>query len=261
MATTRKSRSRFYIYAIIEADQARPLGKVGLKGAAVNCIVEQGLAAVVSKTEETRVRPQRANIVVHNGVVKQLTDAGVACLPLAFGTISANEGAVRALLREEHDTLLEQVRFFHDKVEMGLRVKFDVSNIYQYIMDSHPELRHLRDQVFGAQHDPGRDAKVELGRVFDRLLNEDRQTYRDKVQPALEAVSEEVRVNDPRNDHEVINLACLVRRDRVKEFEDTVVKAAGQFGNEVAFNYSGPWAPFNFIDVRFDAERLHAHSG
>ncbi|MCG5514366.1 GvpL/GvpF family gas vesicle protein [Ectothiorhodospira shaposhnikovii] len=260
MATTIKSKSRLYIYAIIEADQARSLGKIGMQGAEVRCIVENQLAALVSRTDQIRLRPQRANLVVHNGVIKQLTDVGTSCLPLAFGTIAAGESAVRSLLREEHDTLLEQVRYFHDKVEMGLRVKFDVSNIYEYIMNTHPELKKLRDEIFGSQRDPGRDAKVELGRIFDRLLNEDRRVCLEKVQPLLEAVSVQVRSNDPRNDHEIMNLACLVSRDQVKPFEDAVVKAASQFGNEVSFNYSGPWAPFNFIDVRFDAERLRASS-
>lgn len=246
-----------FIYAIIEAGRAQNFGLIGIKGSSVICVVEGELAAVVSRIAEARVRPERANLAAHSAVVRQLTESG-ACLPLAFGTIANDEATVRKLLRDRSKTFSDQLRYFNDTVEMGLRVRFDVPNIYEYIMDSHPELKELRDSVYGNHRDPARDAKVELGRLFDRLLASDREAHTDKVLSVLGKICIEVKDSAPRNDMEIMNLACLVKRGKIEEFENAVMTAAGQFDNNFSFDYSGPWAPYNFVNIHLDAMSLNA---
>jgi hypothetical protein len=53
----------------------------------------------------------------------------------------------------------------------------------------------------------------------------------------------------PRNEREALNLACLVRREETAEFENAVFKAAKLFDNNFAFDYNGPWAPHNFVQI------------
>jgi hypothetical protein len=47
-----------------------------------------------------------------------------------------------------------------------------------------------------------------------------------------------------------MNLACLVRREAQEEFSAGVFAAAKLFDNNFAFDYSGPWAPHNFVEAR-----------
>ena len=47
-----------------------------------------------------------------------------------------------------------------------------------------------------------------------------------------------------------MNLACLVDRDRLKDFEAGVVEAARGFNNDYAFDFNGPWPPHNFVNVQ-----------
>lgn len=46
-----------------------------------------------------------------------------------------------------------------------------------------------------------------------------------------------------------MNLACLVDRTRIKEFEAGVVEAARSFSNDYAFDFNGPWPPHNFVEI------------
>jgi hypothetical protein len=46
-----------------------------------------------------------------------------------------------------------------------------------------------------------------------------------------------------------MNLACLIARDAQAEFEEIVFKTANNFDNNFSFDYSGPWAPHNFVEV------------
>jgi hypothetical protein len=41
----------------------------------------------------------------------------------------------------------------------------------------------------------------------------------------------------------------LVERSALAQFEGCVFQAAQQFDNNFAFDYNGPWAPHNFVEI------------
>ena len=90
--------------------------------------------------------------------------------------------------------------------------------------------------------------------AFDRarveVRNEaDRAEQTQKVEAILSACCFELKQNAPKNEREVMNLACLVGRKSPAEFEAGIFEAARLFDNHFAFNYNGPWAPHNFVQV------------
>jgi hypothetical protein len=89
--------------------------------------------------------------------------------------------------------------------------------------------------------------------MFDRLLHEDREEHIRNVERVLVPVCVEFKPNQCRNELDVMNLACLVRRDAQEEFSAGVFAAAKLFDNNFSFDYSGPWAPHNFVEL--DLER------
>jgi hypothetical protein len=110
-------------------------------------------------------------------------------------------------------------------------------------------LRAARDRLLGAFRNPSQKDKIELGRLFDRLLNEDREDYSQKVEEILSRYCREIKRNQCRNENEVMNLACLVQREAQDKFEEGVFAAAKLFDNNFTFDYNGPWAPHNFVDL------------
>lgn len=143
-------------------------------------------------------------------------------------------------------------------MEMGLRVIWDVPNIFEYFVDTHPELRAARDRFLTGHRAPTQDDKIELGRLFEHLLTEDRSLHAGRVEEVLSAYCVEIKPNKPRNEREVVNLACLVDRDRGAGFEAAVFDAAKLFDNSFAFDYSGPWAPHNFVDLSLDLQPVRS---
>ena len=138
----------------------------------------------------------------------------------------------------------------HGKVEMGLRVAWDVPNIFEYFVNTHAEIRLARDQFMGNNRVPTQEDKMEVGRLFDRVLKEDREEHADRVEEILSAVCSEIKRNIPRSELDVMNLACLVDREAVdQEFETAIFDAARGFDNNFSFDFNGPWAPHNFVDV------------
>ena len=251
MSTTSESDSLEageYLYAIAIAGKERAYDVAGIHGGAVYSVRNGRVAAVVSDCARQKLRPERAHLAAHKEVLQRLMlDSTV--LPMAFGTIADDMKAVRRLLALNQEDFLEQLERVAGKVEMGLRVRWDVPNIFEFFVDTHPELRAARDRLLGNQRAPRQEDRIELGRLFDRILNDDRQDHCENLEEALAPCCAEIKRSPFRNVNEAANLNCLVERDGQKRLEEAVFQAAGLFDNNYAFDLNGPWAPHNFVSV------------
>ncbi len=51
-----------------------------------------------------------------------------------------------------------------------------------------------------------------------------------------------------------MKLACLVEKSHRQQWENGVEAAAHAFDNNYCFQYSGPWAPYNFAEIELNPE-------
>ncbi|MGA2175968.1 MAG: GvpL/GvpF family gas vesicle protein [Verrucomicrobiota bacterium] len=237
-----------YLYAIAALGKDRAYDVAGIDGGAVYSVRHGPVAAVVSDCARQKLRPERAHLAAHKEVLQRLMLDGTV-LPMAFGTIADDVKAVRRLLALNQEVFMEQLERVAGKVEMGLRVKWDVPNIFEYFIDIHAELRAARDRLLGNQREPRPEDKIELGQLFDRILNEDRAAHSEKLEEALAPCCAEIKRSPLRNVNEVANLNCLVARHEQKQLEEAVFQAASLFDNNYAFDLNGPWAPHNFVEM------------
>lgn len=239
-----------YLYAVIRAGEDIEFGEIGIDGKRVYLISDGHTGAVVSDFGDGKIRPERRHIAAHQAVLKRLMDQCTP-LPISFGTIADGTKEIQKILSLNRKAFAEQLDRVRGKVEMGLRVSWDVPNIFEYFVSTHAELRVARDRFFGARRAPTQDDKIELGRMFERCLQEDREEHTERVEAVISAACLEIKRNPPRNESEVMNLACLVAREAMdKEFEAAVFEAARGFDNSFSFDFNGPWAPHHFVEVK-----------
>jgi len=227
----------------------RQYGFAGIDGAPVYTISNGRLAAVVSDVANDKIRPERRHLAAQQAVFRGLLAEDAAMLPMAFGIIADGPKAIKKILTRNQEVFQQQLQRVAGMVEMGLRVSWDVPNIFEYFVTTHPELLAARDRFLGPYGNPSQEDKIELGRLFDRLLTEDRDLYAEKVEEILAQYCQEIKRNKCRHETEVMNLACLVRRQDQDRFEGGVFAAAKLFDNNYTFDYNGPWAPHNFVEV------------
>lgn len=247
-----------YLYAIIanpdaaSGTPARPAlyvnGCTGLEGHAVYPIAGGKVAAVVSDIAQGKIRPERHNLQIHYDVLKRLMSED-AVLPMGFGVVADNSEIVRKTLSFHEAALLEQLHRVAGKVEMSLRVSWNVPNIFEYFVNLHPELKEARDRLFRRGCEPMPDEKIELGRLFERVLEEDRACHTQTVLDILRPVCSEIRRNRPRIERDIMDAACLVRRGAQAEFERGVFEAAKLFDDNASFDFAGPFPPHSFVGV------------
>lgn len=252
MAAHAAAKSGRYLYAIVTAPGEQTYDFAGIDGAPVYSIANGQVAAVVSDVLDDRIRPERRHLAAQQAVLKGLLSRAGAMLPMAFGIIADGPKAIQKILSRNHAAFLQQLQRVAGMVEMGLRVSLDVPNIFEYVVNTHPELRNARDRFLGPYRNPSQEDKIELGRLFDHLLNEDREAFTDQVEEILSGYCREIKRNKTRNESQVMSLACLVPRDGQDRFEEGVFEAAKLFDNNFTFDYNGPWAPHNFVELNLE---------
>jgi len=248
MSDKTSKRNGRYLYAIIEESVEKTFGSIGMDGSDVYLIVEGKNAAVVSKVPNKKIRPQRKNIAAHHAVLNKIMEETTP-LPMAFGIIADGEQAIRKILVNSRDVFQEKFATVAGKVEMGIRISYDVPNIFEYFISTDTELRVTRDRYFGGNREPSQEAKLELGRMFNQQLDANREEYTNQIIEILDDYCDDIKENKCRNEQEIMNLACLINRNDQERFEEGVFESARQFDNNFSFEYNGPWAPHNFVNI------------
>ncbi|MBN2140870.1 MAG: GvpL/GvpF family gas vesicle protein [Desulfovibrionaceae bacterium] len=239
-----------YLYAVVPANADYAYGFSGINGSNVYAISNGRVAAVVSDVENKRIRPERSHLAAQQAVLKGLM-AGEAVLPMTFGIIADSKKAVQRILARNQEAFLKQLRRVAGMVEMGLRVSWDSANIFEYFVNTHLELKLARDRLLDPGRNPSQEDKIEIGRLFERLLNADREIHTELVEQILSPYCREIKRNKCLQENRVMNLACLVASGDQVKFEDGVFEAAKLFDNNFAFDYNGPWAAHNFVELEF----------
>ncbi len=240
---------KLYLYAIVDQAVAVP-SCGGLDQAPLRTISRDGLAAVVSETMHARLRPERKHLGAHQQVLRELLKTTTP-LPLSFGTLASSESEVKRLLQRHAGDFRSQLDRVADCVEMGLRLTWEVENIFAYFVEKHPELAEMRDELQELEKDGPSPAlhaaRLEIGRRFEQLLTEEREAAADRLQSDLGPHCVELSTSDPKGDLDVAQVNCLVRRDSLPGFEQAVERAASSFDANYAFHLSGPWCPHHFV--------------
>lgn len=238
-----------YCYGVVEAGCSNAELPTGLFDAPVRILHAGGVGLAVSDAPDgLTLRIGRRHLAAHARVQAALAERS-ALLPSAFGAIADTHALLAAAAESASEELLAALARVRGAAEMTLRVLWQVPNIFEFMLERHPNLKILRDQTLARADDRG--AKVALGEAFADALQHERETLLDAVRTAIAPACREIADRAPRQDSEAVRLSCLVDADAgVEMFEQRLADVAAQFGDEILFEYSGPWPAHSFVDVR-----------
>jgi len=208
------------------------------------------LCAIVSECPSDTVRAERRHIAAAQRVLASL-NAKFDLLPMAFGTVTKSEADLRRFLDDNHETLTSQLQRVSGSIEMSLRLSLEVPDPIAYLVERTPALQAARERTFRSRRTPSYDDKIRLGQLFDEALRKYREARTAQVLAVIGASCAEVIALPVRQEKEIANLAALVSRSGLDQFEAAVEASAAQIDEDIAFNIGGPWPPHNF--VQFDS--------
>jgi hypothetical protein len=195
------------------------------------CVVAaDGLAAVVSRVEETSSAPSVSSVLAFERVVEAL-HARQAVIPLRYGCLMESEAAIVRLLegrRQEYGALLGRLR---GMTEMGIRVLCPARP------GSVPESRLSPGAAYLAslrsRYSSGDSLAPEEAQLADRIAG-----------PLSGCYSEQRREISPADQGRLMSLYFLTPKTGVERFRDAARQIRTPGGTKVLF--SGPWPPYNF---------------
>jgi hypothetical protein len=136
-----------------------------------------------------------------------------------------------------------------------LKVLWDREQIIREIEEEDEDIRRLKSEI-SSQKGSTYFARMQYGRLIDAALQARSERYVNEIFQALRDVSVASRSNKPIGDRMIMNAAFLVARDAEQGF-DGRVKDIGLRYDKLTFKYTGPWPPYNFVNIRLKLERAH----
>jgi hypothetical protein len=244
-----------YVYCIVRSDRQRDFGAIGIGGGQrVFTVAFQDLAAVVSDTPIVIYDPTRENVLAHE-FVNETVMKEFTVIPMSFGTVFRSEDDVTELLRSTYQAFSDVLDKMQDKIEFGLKVLWDRERAIANLERDHDEIRRLKDEISRHTTTSTYFARMQLGRLVDSALEEMSARYVAEIHEALKPVAVASRSNKPIGDRMILNAAFLVDRAQEQSFDERVKDASRQYEEVLAFKYSGPWPPYNFVNIKLKLEK------
>ena len=94
---------------------------------------------------------------------------------------------------------------------------------------------------------------MQLGRLIEGALEEMSARYVADIHEALKPVAVASRSNKPIGDRMILNAAFLV--DRAQSSSSMRRLKSRQYEDLLTFKYSGPWPPYNFVNIKLKLEK------
>jgi hypothetical protein len=245
-----------YVYCIVKSERPLTFGPIGLgtDPAEVYTVHFRDIAAVVSNTPMVVQDPTRDNVLAHSRVTETVMQQHTV-IPMSFGTVFKTDDDIMELLRSAYDAFLDVLTKMQDKFEFGLKVLWDRDQIIREIEDEDEDIRRLKGEI-SSQKGSTYFARMQYGRLIDAALQARSERYVAEIFEALRDVSVASRSNKPIGDRMIMNAAFLVGRDLEQAF-DARVKDIGFRYDKLTFKFTGPWPPYNFVNIRLKLERAH----
>ena len=243
-----------YVYCIIRSSEYLRFGPIGLgiEPSDVHTINYRDLAAVVSDTPLGSQDATRENVLAHQRVNETVMREHTV-IPLAFGTVFKTRDDIIELLKSAYDAFSDVLTKMQNKLEFGLKILWDRDQVVKDIENEDEDVRRLKNEI-SSQKGSTYFARMQYGRLVDAALQSRSERFVNDIFAGLRDVCVASRSNKPIGDRMILNAAFLVSRDKEAAF-DARVKEIGARYDKLTFNYTGPWPPYNFVNIRLKLER------
>jgi len=251
--TSMASRGK-YVYCIIQASDPLRFGSIGIGAnpSDVYTVHYKELAAVVSDAPLEVLDSTREHVLAHERVNETVMREHTV-IPMSFGTIFKTREDIVELLRSAADAFGDVLNMMQNKLEFGLKVLWDRDQVVRDVEHEDEDISRLKKEISG-QKGPTYFARMQYGRLVDAALQRRSEEYVAAILDQLRDVSVASRINKPIGDKMIMNAAFLISRDQESAFDSRVKSIAAQF-DKLTFKYTGPWPPYNFVNIRLKLER------
>jgi hypothetical protein len=251
-----------YVYGIGDEGRAVRLGPIGLQGREVYTIPYQDVCAIVHDCPAQPYQSKddkvvRGWVLTHQRVLDVALEGFKTLLPMGFDTIiRSDDGAdpqqvVRDWLGENYADIQDKMAKVRGRQEFGVQIFWDPSIIGRQITEASEEFQALDQQIKSRPEGTAYMYREKLARLLKQKMEERadqcfKEFYARIKQHVDDTVVEKTKRIE-RDKQMLMNLSCLVRKDRVQELGQELEQIERLDGFSVRF--TGPWPPYSFVAI------------
>lgn len=240
-----------YIYCFLNGREKKNFGisNLACEASPVYTVPFRDISAVVSDTNAVELDPTRKNLMAHQKVINRITES-CNIIPVAFGTVAGSRKGIERIISDNYDSFRQQLTYFSDKQELGLRVTWKYGKFNEDIGTE--EIRTLKNKLIGKKENEILSEKIELGRLVERATLEKKDEYKSLIYDPLNGLAVESKLKENIPIETVFNAFFLIRKADGDKFDILVEKLCKPFEEKLLFSYTGPWPPYNFIEMKLN---------
>ena len=248
-----------YIYGIINSNSALDLStpKDSYKKENVYTIPYQDVSAAVSNSEIIDYTYSSKDIsaellVWHQKVIEKIMSLKYTIIPVRLGTFTVDEAEVKDILIKGYSLIKNIMEKIRDKIETDVVATWaDFGSALKEIGEE-KEIKKLKENILANPKSITVDDQMKVGVMIKKVLDEKREKYALQIQTFLKRYCTAFKVHELMDDRMVINLACLINRDKQKDFDRKIEEINTEFAEKLNFRCVGPLPPYSFytIDIK-----------
>ena len=236
-----------YLYGIVRAGAELPTGPDGVQGNALALVESGPVAAVFTELADSGMLGTPEALQNHSVVLDELAEKQPV-LPLAFGTVVPGGADIaEQVLAPQADVFAEALDQLAGCTQFTLRISFDRDAILREIVSGNPEVAELRERISGTSEDETRNERIRLGEIVVTTMESWRRTEAPPILEQIRSATVETAMREVGQAEDVAEVAVLVRRDAIDEFDSVIEELAEANRERMRFRLIGPQAPYDFV--------------
>ncbi|VVB86743.1 Gas vesicle synthesis protein GvpL/GvpF [uncultured archaeon] len=260
----RVERGGRYLYSVVNTGVELAFGDIGLNDNPVYTIPNKDIAAVVHSCQAEAYRTQdnekaKEWILSHNYVIDRAGELFGTVLPFAFDClIKGDDETVKNWLDKNHEKLKSELERVDNKAEYSAHIFCDRRWLAEKLMDKDQELKVLKEKMAkmskGATYLAERQFELKAKDAIAAEISMLARDFGSKIREHVVELKTETKSSQVSEKYKgkqlMVTLCCLVHKDNVEKLGEVLDEINNRDGFAVRF--TGPWAPFSFVDLKED---------
>lgn len=236
-----------YLYGIIPRQSALELEVESLMPqlGGIHTIEYDELAALVSTAPLKVYVPEKELVLKHEKVVASIMKT-TTIIPARYGLVAKKADEIKEVLRINYSYLFNKIKELEGKVELSLRVFWQKDKMAADIENE--ELKRIRAEL-ESQQAMDQAIQLQLGEMAFHAVEAKRAEYVKEIFESLQEKAVSAKLNQINNVRMICNCAFLVSKEDESGFDALVNDLYLKHRDILDFKYSGPWPPYNFVDL------------
>ena len=250
-----------YLYGVAVSGEMIRLGPIGIGGSEVYSIPYEGLSAIIHDCPAAPYQSPDENTVknwvgAHQAVLDQVQRECGTVIPMGFDTILHSKDAaispgqvVKDWLREDYKRLQEIAEKIKGKDEYAVQITYVPGLLAKQISAENHKLRGIREKIASSSQGTAYMYMQKLEKTIreemEKLAGEWFKDFYGRIKSHCDDIVVEKTKKLDGDKIMLLNLSCLVTREKVTNLGEELEKISNTEGFSVHF--SGPWSPYSFV--------------